>query len=135
MRPWTLRRIATRTLGNPRRIPVGFVRRPTRSTTTPVGPDLLDGLLGPLEGLRLLGRGSARAGEGVLELPHPLTQRAAGLRQSLRAQDHEGDDEDDDELGGSDVGHGCLRWSGDGGTVTAPGGAGAQLIAEPREQE
>ena len=41
MRPWTLRRIATRTLENPRRIPFGFVRRPTRSATTPVGPDLL----------------------------------------------------------------------------------------------
>src|SRR5215213_9159705 len=41
MRPWTLRRIATRTLGNPRRIPFGFVRRPARSTTTPVGPGLL----------------------------------------------------------------------------------------------
>src|SRR4051812_33256240 len=38
MRPWTLRRIATRTLENPRRIPFGFVRRPARSTTTPVGP-------------------------------------------------------------------------------------------------
>src|SRR5215204_5356505 len=46
MRPWTLRRIATRTLENPRRIPFGFVRRPARSTTTPVGPGLLDELLG-----------------------------------------------------------------------------------------
>src|SRR3954469_19687597 len=41
MRPWTLRRIATRTLENPGRIPFGFVRRPARSTTAPVGPDLL----------------------------------------------------------------------------------------------
>src|SRR5215210_471834 len=40
MRPWTLRRIATRTLGNPTRIPFGFVRRPARSTTAPVGPAL-----------------------------------------------------------------------------------------------
>jgi hypothetical protein len=41
MRPWTLRRIATRTPRKYVRIPFGFVRRPTRSTTTPVGPDLL----------------------------------------------------------------------------------------------
>src|SRR5262245_4331558 len=40
-RPWTLRRIATRALGNTVVFPSGFVRRPARSTTTPVGPDLL----------------------------------------------------------------------------------------------
>src|SRR5829696_3642151 len=51
MRPWTLRRIATRILENPRRIPFGFVRRPTRSTTTPVGPGLRDRLLGHAQGL------------------------------------------------------------------------------------
>ena len=44
MRPSTLRRIATRTLGNPRRIPFGFVRRPARSTDRPrmAGSSLTD---------------------------------------------------------------------------------------------
>ena len=40
-RPWTLRRIATRTHGNAFAFPSGFVRRPARSTGVPVAPPVL----------------------------------------------------------------------------------------------
>ena len=41
MRPWALRRIATRITWKYVRTPFGCVRRPARSTTTPAGPGLL----------------------------------------------------------------------------------------------
>src|SRR4051794_30380065 len=47
----------------------------------------------------------AAAGERVLELAHPLADRAAGVGQPLGAEHHEGDDQHDDELHGSDSRH------------------------------
>src|ERR671930_220226 len=55
-RPWTHRRIATRTLGNTFVFPSGFVRRPARSTAVPVGPVLL--------GQTLRGYGASDAASG-----------------------------------------------------------------------
>src|SRR3712207_355105 len=61
----------------------------------------------PERGLNLLGAldrlGVVRpraAGDGVLELAHALAERAAGLGQPLRAEDDEGDDEQDDQFRG-----------------------------------
>src|SRR5688572_32704450 len=88
MRAWTLRRIATRTLENPRRIPFGFVRRPARSTTAPVGPDLLDGLLGgrgaglgepPARDLHRRGERGGAGRVGVVE------HRAGGVADAAHA--------------------------------------------------
>src|SRR5215208_7882338 len=43
------------------------------------------------------------AADGVLELPHPVSDRLADLGQALRAQDDQGDDEHDHELERTDV--------------------------------
>src|SRR3954465_6680979 len=57
----------------------------------------------------------ADAAERVLELTHALAHRAPGLGQLLRAQDDEGDDEDDDELREADTRHGASGLSVEGG--------------------
>ena len=58
----------------------------------------------------LLARGVGR----LLELTHAAAQRAAHLGQALGPEDEQGDHEDDDDLGGADVGHGGLS-----GTLTS----------------
>src|SRR5512134_2843390 len=48
--------------------------------------------------------------ERVLELADPPAHRAAQLRQPLRPEDDQGDDQDDDYLERADVRHVCLLW-------------------------
>ena len=48
----------------------------------------------------------AAAGDRVLELAHPAADGAAGVRQALRPEDDERDDQYDDELERSDTRHG-----------------------------
>ena len=43
------------------------------------------------------------AADGVLELAHPVADRATDLRKALGAEHDQGDDEHDDELTGADV--------------------------------
>ena len=45
------------------------------------------------------------AGDGALELAQAATERAPGVGQALRAEDHQRDHEDDQDLGDSDAGH------------------------------
>src|SRR3954468_11987630 len=50
------------------------------------------------------------AGDRALELADTAAERAAGVGHALWAEDDEGDDEHDDELHGTDAGHGaCVR--------------------------
>src|SRR5215210_3278884 len=80
MRPWTLRRIANRTLGNPRRIPFGPVRRPARSTATPVGPGRLDRLLAGVAGQLAVARLDQHAPARVAVAHHDGALLHAGER-------------------------------------------------------
>src|ERR671926_419050 len=67
---------------------------------------LLDGSGGRgLEG-RDLGVVAPAAGHRVLELAQPAAERPAEARQALGPEDEQGDDEPDDDLGGTDGGHG-----------------------------
>src|SRR3954451_21372395 len=45
-------------------------------------------------------------GHRVLEVAHPLAKRAAHFGQALGAEDDQGDDADEEQLHGADVGHG-----------------------------
>src|SRR5215204_7215902 len=83
--------------------------QPGHGSGVPVGYDLsLDGLIGILRALdlgRLLGLVVVLARDRPPELADALAHRAPQLRQALRPEDHQGDDEDDDQLEWSNVWH------------------------------
>src|SRR3954471_20607830 len=94
-----------------RHLLVEFRRPQTRhGLGVPVGNDLaLDGLTGILRALDLCGGGLivilVLPGDRRPELADSLAHRAPQLRQALRPEDHQGDDEDDDQLEWSNIWH------------------------------
>src|SRR4051794_33872707 len=73
-----------------------------RRRTTLRGSRLLSGRLRDAGELGVL---VDLAADRVLELAHPAPEGAPRLREALRPQDQQGDDEDDPEFHRSDVGH------------------------------
>src|SRR3712207_4912864 len=67
-------------------------------------------------GVLVVGVALGIARDRVLELAHAVAERAAEVRQLLRAQHDQGDDEDDDQFGEADV-EGHERSFGAGGVL------------------
>src|SRR5512133_3185293 len=117
------------------------LRRPqTRhGLRVPVGNDLaLDGFTGILRALDLRRRGFlvlALPRDRRPELADALAHRAPKLRQALRPEDHQGDDEDDDQLEWSNIWHRDAWYSGRslGIRLTAPLAAIGHLGADSLE--
>src|SRR5207244_8231202 len=68
------------------------------------------------------------AGHGVLELAHALAERASDLRQALRTEEQQRNQEQKDDLAGSDIRH-CKEDSAFGPTVRGRPRANAKEAA------